>query len=174
MRLSRSPGWLAVEPRGGRILAGQSADLEVRLDATEMLGGDYSARIDVLSNDPDEGTSAIPVSLHVIGAPDIALTETVLSFGTQFIGVARSDTFQVRNPGTDVLQVSTVTTDDSDYRVTPTAFTLAPGEARAVVVTFLPSRPGTIDATLRTKKAELRARGVTPDTWDREATGITF
>ncbi|RBM18814.1 ATP-dependent acyl-CoA ligase [Prauserella sp. PE36] len=35
-------------------------------------------------------------------------------------------------------------------------------------IEFVDSLPRT-DATLRVKKAELRARGVTPDTWDREA-----
>ncbi|MCH7474466.1 MAG: choice-of-anchor D domain-containing protein, partial [Gemmatimonadetes bacterium] len=120
-----------------------------KLDATELIGGDYDAEISVTSNDPDEPLIVVPAHLHVTGIPDIALSDDTLNYGSLFIGLSAENTLTVSNMGTDVLTVSNVSSSHPDY-VADTAggFSLAVAESRDIVVTFTPSASGPLPATL--------------------------
>jgi hypothetical protein len=113
-----------------------------------MLGGDYEKNVVVRSNDPDESPVLVPAHLHVTGAPDIALSSSVLDYGTLFIGSAKAETLVVANIGTDALVVSSIGSSRPDYELSATGFTLAPGAAHTVIVTFRPSTAGPLPATL--------------------------
>ncbi|MBA4312509.1 MAG: hypothetical protein C0417_07745, partial [Chlorobiaceae bacterium] len=136
--------WLSVNPMSGTVAAGNSVELQVTFDATGLNGGDYVGNILVLNNDPtpDEDTISVSALLHVTGAPDIALSDTSIDFGTAFISITHRDTLTVSNVGTDVLNVSNITSDNSDYGVSVTNFSLNPGEHQNVAVTFTPSVVG--------------------------------
>ncbi|HEY6572927.1 MAG TPA: S8 family serine peptidase, partial [Candidatus Eisenbacteria bacterium] len=140
--------WLTVTPTSGRILAGGSQDLQVRFNALGLNGGTFSGSIRVLSNDPDESTLALPASLHVIGAPDLAVSPASIDFGTIFAGASPTRTVTVSNPGTDNLVVSSVTSDDGTVVASPASFTLPPLAAQAVTLTWHPLAPMTLAATL--------------------------
>ena len=62
------------------------------LDAAGLAGGDYDASVRVQSNDPHTPVVAVPVNLHVTGAPDIQLSKTSIDFGTRFLGATTLDT----------------------------------------------------------------------------------
>jgi hypothetical protein len=57
--------WLSSSPTSGTIPAGESEDVTVTFDATDLSSGDYSADIVISSNDPDESAVYVPVSLMV-------------------------------------------------------------------------------------------------------------
>ncbi len=141
--------WLTVSPSAGRIPAGGSADLSVMFNALGLTGGNYTGNVNVLSNDPDESPLALAASLHVIGAPNIAVNPAALNFGTVFVGATPTLTIAVSNPGTDDLVISGITSDHGFVTVDPpTAFTLAPLAAQSVTVRFSPTSPATVSATL--------------------------
>ncbi|HET9251457.1 MAG TPA: S8 family serine peptidase [Candidatus Eisenbacteria bacterium] len=140
--------WLTVSPTSGRILAGQSMNVEVRFNALGLTGGNYTGDVNVQSNDPDEGSLALPASLHVIGAPDIAVSPASLDFGEVFVGATPTRNVTVSNPGTDNLTVTGITSDDPTVSVSPASFTLAPLAAQVVVVTYAPTSPSAMAATL--------------------------
>ncbi|MFH1219249.1 MAG: choice-of-anchor D domain-containing protein [Candidatus Eisenbacteria bacterium] len=141
-------GWLSVVPDAGTVGVGGSADVEARFDATGMYGGDYAADVVVASNDVDDPEVRVPVSLHVTGAPDITVSDSVLAYGQVFISVSVPETLVVTNDGTDTLVVSDVSTDNGDYTADVASFVLLPEEEQAVVVTFSPSAPGASLGTL--------------------------
>ncbi len=58
--------WLTLEPSAGSVAAGDSVNIAITTDISELELGSYSAQILVSSNDPDEGQVAVPVSLSVI------------------------------------------------------------------------------------------------------------
>jgi hypothetical protein len=66
-------GWLSVDPSEGTLPAGQSAPIDLTVNAADLDDGDYTASVVFHSNDPDEPTTVIPVDLHVTGVPDIAV-----------------------------------------------------------------------------------------------------
>jgi hypothetical protein len=87
-----APEWLSMDPSSGTVAPGGSADVSVTFAAGGLLGGDYFAEVVVVSNDPDESVVVVPAHMHVTGAPDIAVSDTLMSYGSVFIGLTVSDT----------------------------------------------------------------------------------
>jgi hypothetical protein len=143
------PTWLSSDPTSDTIPAGDSLIVEVTFDATGLYGGDYFSDIIIASNDPDEPELVVPAHLHVTGAPDIAVSEDTLDYGTVFSGSFKIDTLIITNEGTDTLTVSNIATDYYYYIIDTTNFTLNPKESQEVVITFTPIALGTIIRVLR-------------------------
>ncbi|MCK5618862.1 MAG: hypothetical protein KAJ17_05655, partial [Candidatus Krumholzibacteria bacterium] len=102
--------WLAVNPLEGTVLPGTSMDVTVTFDATGQFGGDYNADIIIANNDPLNSEVIVPAFMHVTGAPDITVSDTLLAFGQEYIGGTKTLPLNVRNDGTDLLAVGNVTT----------------------------------------------------------------
>ncbi len=148
LAFSGAPDWLSTNPDSGVIPAGSSAEIEVTFDATGLNGGDYYANILVSSNDPDEPQDTTPAHLHVTGAPDIALSDDSLDYGNVFVGGSRPETLVVSNEGTDLLTVSSISSDNANFTPNPTAFSLNPGDDQNVIVTFTPADSGSFTGQL--------------------------
>lgn len=72
-----SPPWLAVDPDAGELEAGASQDIRVSFDTIYLVPGTYESSIIIQSNDPDESTLPIPVTLHVVAPePDVEVSPT--------------------------------------------------------------------------------------------------
>jgi subtilisin family serine protease len=140
--------WLRVSPTTGRVPAGGSLDLEVTFDANGLFGGDYAGAVLLNSNDPGQPLTRVPASLHVTGAPDIALSRDTLDFKGLFIGATRVDSVRVTNAGTDVLHVSSVACSPAVFAVPGAAFDLPPGSDRWLPVTFTPTVANPFNGTL--------------------------
>ena len=133
--------WLSVSPTQFTVPVGGHTDLAVLFDATGLPGGDYSAEIRLSSNDPVRGLVQVPVLLEVTGVPDIRVSPEALDFGLVFVGAASAETLEVRNLGSDVLEVSSIVFSDPAFTNGEGAFTLEPGASRTLLVTFQPGAP---------------------------------
>src|SRR6185503_5111739 len=100
------------------------------------------------SNDPDESEVVVPAHLDVTGVTDIALSRGDLDFGPVFLGVSRLDSLVVSNEGTDRLDVTEVSSNNGDFSVPGSTFSLEPGDQRVLMVTFHPSSVGGISGSL--------------------------
>ncbi len=58
-------GWLLLDPTSGVIASGESTTINVNLDAADLIEGIYTANLHVNSNDPDNATVTVPVTLVV-------------------------------------------------------------------------------------------------------------
>jgi hypothetical protein len=58
-------GWLMIDNYGGTLAAGDSALINVTLDATDLTSGIYSAELQIGSNDPDVPMVTVPITLTV-------------------------------------------------------------------------------------------------------------
>jgi C1A family cysteine protease len=71
--------WLSVNSTSGSVAPSDSHDITVSIDTTG-LGSNYTAEIVIASNDPDEDSTVVPVTLHVSEAPpaepDITVSPT--------------------------------------------------------------------------------------------------
>ncbi len=65
--------WLQFEPNQLTIPPGQAADVALILDATNLDEGDFAGGLTLASNDPANRSALVPMSMHVIGVPDILL-----------------------------------------------------------------------------------------------------
>ncbi len=181
VRIQAVPQWMTVAPSSGTLPGVGSTNLDVAFDAAGLLGGTYDGVIHVTSNDPDENPFDVPVSLTVIGAPDIAVEPTSYDFGQVFLGATPVNTFSVRNPGTDTLHVSSVTVGDGVYTPSMTAFAVPPRSAVALDVTFAPAAVGTYPATMTILSDDpdqpsvavtLDGEGVTPPAFEIDPTSL--
>ncbi len=146
--LTRRVDWLSVAPAQGTVPPGSFEDVTVTFDAAGLFGGDYDAGILITNNDPLSPEVTVPAHLHVTGAPDIAVSESLLDYGEVFIGAAIPRAITISNVGTSQLVVSDISSSHPDYTVDVTSFSLAPAEGREVIVTFAPTSVGPIPGAL--------------------------
>ena len=140
--------WLSVAPESGSVRRAQSGNIDVRIDATGLSGGDYDANLRIAGNDPATPDIMVPVHLHVSNAPDISITGGPVDFGECFVGASASDTLVVSNAGTLALNVTGVACNNAAFTVLPGAFSLGPGESAPLFVKFKPAANGHLSATL--------------------------
>lgn len=148
IEFSLAPDWISLDTPSGSITAGDSVFVEVTFDATYLIGGDYFADITIASNDPDESEVIVPAHLNVTGVPDITVSADTMDFGIVFTGYSSTDTLIISNEGTDILTVSDISSDNPDYAVDTTNFTINSGETQAVAVICSPSTVGLITGNL--------------------------
>jgi uncharacterized repeat protein (TIGR01451 family) len=141
-------GFVSVQPVSGTVAAGSSAVVSVTLDATDLISGTYHADLDIRSNDPFTPTVTVPVTLHVNGTPALAITPTMLDFGTVYVGVSRTLPLTLTNAGTADLSVTAIGSDQPYFGAAFTGTLLMPGARRVVSVTFAPGSAGFVSATL--------------------------
>ncbi len=149
VEFSPPANWLRVSPTSGTVGAGLATDLDVTIDSTGLLGGNYAATIDLVTNDPVHAAIAVPVSLHVIGTPDIDAQPTSMIFPTTFVGFSSQQVLSVRNTGSDTLHITGLTVEGEFQAagLTPPV-DLGPGGSIPVTVSFLPLDEGTRSGAL--------------------------
>jgi len=137
-----------VAPRNGRVLPGTAVQLTVSFDTLGLAAGEHRAELVVSSNDIERPEVIVPAVLNVLAAPDLFLPAGVPEFGSLFVGATRQRVLTVGNRGTAVLHVTNIVVDEADFGVGTTELVVEPGETEDVLLTFRPSRAGTIRAGL--------------------------
>jgi|GEM_PF-6530559 len=141
--LNKDVSWLSASPDSGTISPGDSLEIDVTFDAMCCVNdGDHFANLLISSNDPITPVDSVLCYLHVIAAPVIALSNDTLDFDVVFVDYADTLTLQVSNIGSDTLEISNITTDNSAYTVSITNFSLPPDENQTVIVIFAPTAVG--------------------------------
>ncbi len=139
--------WLSFDPTEGTVPVGETRQVTVTFDASELGGGTYNLELMVASNDPVDPLITVPVTLQVIGTPEISCDPTELDFGIIYYYDTATLEVDVANIGTDLLVVTELQTTPPWSTSTP-IFDLMPGEHETVVVDFIPAAPGEYTGTL--------------------------
>jgi hypothetical protein len=143
------PPWLSFIPASGDLASGGSVQVTVGANAAALFGGIYTAVLRVSTNDPLHPQIDVPITFTVVGTPRIAVSPDHLDFGPGYLGAAQSLTLDVSNPGTQTLNVSSMTSDSPDFVVSgPTSFAVAPMDSRLVSVTDRRQIEGNASGTL--------------------------
>ena len=95
-------GWLSESPTGGTLNAYNDVDVEVTFDSTGLALGTYNTTVCVNSNDTDEPSIPVAVTLIVTGTPEIAVTPSSLAT-TLCQGETDTQYLEVCNEGTGPL-----------------------------------------------------------------------
>ncbi|HEX7077085.1 MAG TPA: S8 family serine peptidase [Candidatus Eisenbacteria bacterium] len=148
IRIAPAPHWLSLFPLEGDVAPGGSAAMEVRTDAAGLFGGDYSGEVRLMTNDPVHRETAIPVTMHATGIPDLAVSPGGLAFDPLYVGQSATDTLHVTDAGTDRLHVTSIAAPGGDVSVSPDTLDLAPLQGAAVLVRFAPKTAGDRSTTL--------------------------
>lgn len=113
----------------------------------------YSDTLIIVSDDPNQDTMI--VKLKGIGrnaAPQkIAVSDSVLNFGTVPTDRTKSLSFSMTNQGEKNLEIYEFTISDSQFSVNEKWLIVKPGHTHSITVTFLPVRTDSVNATLTIK-----------------------
>jgi len=127
-----------VSPSSGTIQATESEDFYITFSPTST--GFKTGNI-VFSHDAQSVTDTVKVQGTGI-APGFSVTPTELNFGDLFINTIKIDTVTVSNNGLAVLNISSITSNNSAFIISPTSGTIPVSESRKFAVTFSPTSIG--------------------------------
>ena len=146
--LAQVPPFVSVTSESSLVIPGSFLDLVVTIDADGLNGGDYFADLVFISNDPVEPQVKVPIHLHVTGVPDIVVSPDSIDFGPSIIGTSTRDSLVFENIGSDLLTIFGINSNNSDFTVDSSSFSLSPGGRLAIRVTFAPTIDGVITGLL--------------------------
>ncbi len=104
--------------------------------------------------------------LPPVGRPDMRLSRSAIDFGAVLLGSSQTRNLGLVNSGQASLVITNILLPSSDYRLSQSAFTVAPGRSDRIAVTFSPQSEGdksgsmTILSNLPPTIVTLQARGV--------------
>jgi hypothetical protein len=140
--------WLSATPLSGSTAVGDTSVVPITLSSAGLIDGTYQANVCVSANDPQTPQVCVPVSLTVIGTPEIALPDSCLAFPPIMQFTEATDSVWVRNPGCDTLFVSQVTGGGDAFNADTTSFAILPGDSLAVPITFSPDTVGSYSGVM--------------------------
>ncbi len=124
----------------GVVPAGGSRDIEVTLDATDLIDGVFQDDLVLSSNSPDKSRSTVEFDLTVLGTPELTVLPESLTFPRTFIGDTNEGSFFIENTGTKELEVNSITSSEDVFVVDlEVPFTLGPGISVEAPVLFTPT-----------------------------------
>ncbi|WP_421894665.1 choice-of-anchor D domain-containing protein [Marinoscillum sp.] len=129
--------WLSLETNAGTIGAGESQDIPVKLNATDLYGGVYRAGIAMQSNDPATQSRTIPVHLEVTGVPVMKVVNDSLHFESVYVGYEKELSVTILNNGTDILTVD-VAFSDSTFVTDTLQVSIEPRDTYDLPIYFRP------------------------------------
>ena len=150
IRFATAPDWAAISPAEGSIPVGESQDVTVTFDATDLVAGVYSADISLASNDLSNPSQTIQLLLQTAGGEAILEPSAAeLAFGNVFRDNSSTLAVTVVNNGTAIAEVDEVLISDAAFTANTSGdFALAPGQSETIEVTFLPDEVADYDATM--------------------------
>ncbi|MCG2760014.1 MAG: M4 family metallopeptidase, partial [Candidatus Delongbacteria bacterium] len=139
--------WISVDVQEDTLSTSQSVTVNAKIKAGNLLGGDYTSYLTVLSNDLDESEVQIDFDLTVVGVPNISVQDSV-DFNTIFTGVTASRALTINNTGSDQINVSSVDFSITEFSIDTTAFSVPPKSSVERTLTFNSSSVGTFTTTM--------------------------
>lgn len=131
--------WLDISNGSGTVESFNEQNVSLVFDATTLLGGIYETVVVIHTNDPVQPTITIPVTMTVVGIPQLVTNTFSLDFGNVVIGNTPELTLTISNPGTDDLIISGIASTDPAFTSDVLVDTLDPGETITVTITFTPT-----------------------------------
>ncbi|MFC2094548.1 choice-of-anchor D domain-containing protein [Bacteroidota bacterium] len=147
--VSASNGVFSAIPSSFVVNPGDSQTVAVKFIPTDTVS--YSEEL-VISNNAGSGSDTISLSGSGIYLTFslINLSTTSLDFGNLLLNSTTQQIFTVYNDASATinLDVTNITTGNNAYTITPTSFSVAPGNSQEVTVTFIPTAGISYNETL--------------------------
>jgi len=152
--------WLDESPTSGTVASGSSDSVTVTIDTTGLAEGNYSAEIVIASNDPDEASTTVPVTLQVSPAEPPTVTSVSPNSGEQ------GATLEATIGGTNLTGATAVSFGDG---ITVNSFTVVSAtEITANISISATATPGSRDVSVTTPDGT----GTLTDGFTVVATGV--
>jgi len=102
--------WISENPAGGDVPAALTDSIDITFNATSLTPGTYTGTVTVTSNDPNNATINVPVSLFVdlLLTDDVGVTEIISPPDSMATGVPYPIRLEVTNFGSETQTFNTV------------------------------------------------------------------
>jgi Zn-dependent metalloprotease/subtilisin family serine protease len=108
--------WLSITPNSGTVTAGTSFELHVKLDAREIMGGDYTANLNFSHNSPGNvNPLVIPVHMYVDGIRRLVASPASVNLPATWIGMSDTAQITLTNSGTEATTITSITSSNSNF-----------------------------------------------------------
>jgi len=91
--------YISLNPGSGEVAGNSEAEIDLTVNASTLVNGNYGARVAVQSNDAKNPLSYLDVNLTVSGHKPVLKTESMVNFGVVFMGTEKEVTIPVKNIG---------------------------------------------------------------------------
>lgn len=133
--------WIDVTPSYGDLQPGETQAFNVNVSAAGLDAGTYTGKLRVSSVFPRlEGN--VPLTVTVLGAPDITSSKESVNFGEIVVGEGSGARIVIRNMGTAILNVASITSDQPEFTASASSFSVQTGESISVTAYFNPTSTG--------------------------------
>lgn len=131
--------WLLIAGSTGSLQPDSNTDIVLSFTAENLVAGEYQQQILVASNDPDSPGIMVPVTMTVVGAPNISVVPDALNFGDVYLNLSHSLSIQIDNTGTELLSITDMYSNVPEFSLPNSPFSIDPGAAVSVEITFTPT-----------------------------------
>lgn len=126
------PGFTAGSPMIAKIRSEWFGTMEVFLPAATWTSGNGTFGYGTFS----VGSLAVSTGL----LPGFTLSDNLLNYNAITIGNSVSDTITISNPGTALLSISSISTNNTAFTVSPSSLLIPAGSSATLVVNFAPTQ----------------------------------
>lgn len=143
--------FLTADITNGTVAASGNQPISLTFDANGLFGGTYLSTVVISTNDPANATINVVATLNVTGTgtPIITVSPASITFADTFIGGTDTNTISITNDGTEILDITGITSSSVDFVVTSSSvFTLLPFESQDVSVEFNPTVLGALSGSI--------------------------
>jgi len=131
--------WLSLDIEEGVVSPGAEVQVTATFDATDLDGGLYQAVVNVENNDPLNPAIAIPISLDVTGIPIVSVDSDRVVVETAFIGQVIERTLTISNTGSDLLEITDITSNSTEFSVDTTLLSIQPKTSYQLTISYSPN-----------------------------------
>jgi len=147
--LQKISQWLSVSPVSGNVTPSGREDVVVTVDANGIKAGTYTATINLKTNDPDNSSPVVDVTMNVTGAKRLSVSPGTCNFGEVRVGTAVSMGVTLRNSGSNATTVSSIGINNTAFtHGAALPLTVPAFSSRSFQVTFSPTQVGYASGTM--------------------------
>lgn len=126
----------------GSLASNNTVSRSVLLTVTSLAVGTYQTNVIITSNDPDDPTYLLPITLHVVNQPKLDVVGSNLNYGQVFNTNMVSDSVLLENNGCTDLVISNVVSNNAHFVPAWTAKTITAGSSEWLKVDFTATTNG--------------------------------
>lgn len=141
--------WLTTSPESGTTQPGNTDAVQVKVKTGELGPGQFGALLAVNNNDPTNEVVKVPVTVTIVGKPNLVYPESVHIAKTTYIGFPDTAKILLRSTGSEHLVVLNVSVDKPEFSIVgPTLFAIPSKTSRDLGIRINPTSPGPMSATI--------------------------
>nr|WP_321409272.1 S8 family serine peptidase [uncultured Carboxylicivirga sp.] len=144
--------YITLSPSEGELSGNSTQDLQLNIDAQNLIDGTYVENLVFSSNDPVNKLIKKPLFIHVDGHEPILKSQSIVDYGNVFVGKSKTYNIEIANEGYAgyYLNKWQVTSSDPNFVVNKVSAEYIPArDIETVQITYKPTSSGAHNAEIQ-------------------------